>query len=162
MSRLLERQLGSHESVWTRRNVFLYKGFIPPDINLRRYQIPGVELYWWRLLSEDRARLNDHFIIQSIPVGDDSLNRAWWFIMGVITQSFSPKSTTWLPTRYQETHGRGQTVRDKEGTRYCQSQGSTHTHTGAGDKRAGATPTWRRSKDDTRGGEEKWREATNV
>lgn len=44
-------------------------------------------------------RLNDNFIMQSIPLGDDRLNRAWWFIMGVITKSFSSKSTTWLPTR---------------------------------------------------------------
>lgn len=57
-------------------------------------------------MREHRALLrpNDNFIIQSIPLGDDSLNRAWWFIMGVITQSFSPKSTTWLPTQYRGTH----------------------------------------------------------
>lgn len=49
-------------------------------------------------------RLNDVFIMQSVPLGDDSLNRAWWFIMGVITQSFSPQFTTWLPTQHTETH----------------------------------------------------------
>lgn len=93
-----------------------------------RYQILCVELYWLRELCEDRVslRLNDNFIIQSIPVGDDSLNRAWWFIMGVITQSFSPKSTTWLPTQRTDTHEHGQTPKDKERTRYCHSEGNTH------------------------------------
>lgn len=71
-------------------------------------------------------RLNDNFIIQSIPVGVDSLNRAWWFIMGVITQSFSPKSTTWLPTQRTKTHVHGQIHRDKgrmiETERYCHSE----------------------------------------
>lgn len=72
-------------------------------------------------------KLNDNFIIQSIPVGDDSLNRAWWFIMGIITQSFSPKSTTWLPTQRTKTHVHGQIQRDKERMieteRYCHSEG---------------------------------------
>lgn len=61
-------------------------------------------------------RLTDNFLIQSIPVGNDSLNRAWWFIMGVITQSFSPKSTTWLPTQHTETH-RTDTERQRENER---------------------------------------------
>lgn len=75
-------------------------------------------------------RLNDNFIIQSIPVGDDSLNRAWWFIMGVITQSFSPKSTTWLPTQHTETHVHWQILKDKERTietvRCCHIEKNTH------------------------------------
>ena len=80
-----------------------------------RYHAPCVELYFERVMWGHIAllRLNDNFIIQSIPLGDDSLNRAWWFIMGVITQSFSPKSTTWLPTQHTERHVRVQTLKDK-------------------------------------------------
>lgn len=79
------------------------------------YHTRCVELYFRRVMWGHIAllRLNDNFIIQSIPLGDDSLNRAWWFIMGVITQSFSPKSTTWLPTQHTERHVRVQTPKDK-------------------------------------------------
>lgn len=70
-------------------------------------------------------RLNDIFIIQSIPPGDDSLNRARWFIMGVIAQSFSPKFTTWLPTQHIETHVHGQTQQDKKRAISCHNEGNT-------------------------------------
>lgn len=94
------------------------------------YHTRCVELYFRRVMWGHIAllRLNDNFIIQSIPLGDDSLNRAWWFIMGVITQSFSPKSTTWLPTQHTERHVRVQTPKDKKGgTRYCHSEGKKRT-----------------------------------
>lgn len=45
--------------------------------------------------------------------------------MAVITQSFSPKFTTWLPTQHTETHVHGQTLQDKKRAISSHNEGNT-------------------------------------